>query len=148
MMFCFFYPNLSHNIRLEHILCLEYDNVGPGVFHEILIQPSLQERNILSINVSRDLAWFVLNSESAGIQSRFARSSWLWHGWGHGKLKTLSLPEVEVAEGGDASDDNTGCDHSHGISAHLQSPPSRQIIKTGPSWAESYLPVEESLQIS
>ena len=41
--------------------------------------------------------------------------------------RSLSLPEVEVAERGQASDDNTGGDHCQGISAHLQSPPGREM---------------------
>ena len=147
-MFFVFIPTFPTTYGWSTFSALNITMLARVFFMKFLSSHLYKRETLLSINVSRDLAWFVLNSESAGIQSRFARSSWLWHGWGHGKLRTLSLPEVEVAEGGDASDDNTGCDHSHGMSAHLQSPPSRQIIKTGPSWAEWYLPVEESLQIS
>ena len=49
----------------------------------MLVHPSLQQRNrsvIAEIPEASDLTWFVLNSELAGIQRRFALCSWLIDG--------------------------------------------------------------------
>ena len=102
-------------MRLEHIVCLEYHNVFPGIFPEVIVQPSLQQgEKEISVNWDEGRA----RSHLICVELRVSRDPEevcpvlltitrvrlrlsLDRGLG------INLPEVEISEGGHSSDDKT-----------------------------------------